>query len=133
MVPAVLRDRTFLTGDWACTNKVASGVSNLIGSASAHFADLKSDFSKTREVFKKEVGKRIQPDRRPFCLGHSNKESSGRGQRPEPFLARGSEGAFAQTFLESEPKRGYEVILCHRVVRYGHLIAGADDQVFPFG
>ena len=121
-----------MTGDWACTYKVASGVSNLIGSASAHFADLKSDISKIREVSKKKSESASSPIDAHSVWGIQIKKAPAVDNGRNLFSARLGEG-LAQTFLESEPKRGYEVILCHRVVRYGHLIAGADDQVFPFG
>ena len=49
------------------------------------------------------------------------------------FLGAGSEGALAQTLLESEPNRSHEIILHHGVVRYSDLIASADDQVLPWG
>jgi hypothetical protein len=42
-------------------------------------------------------------------------------------------GAFAQTLLESEPNRSYEIILGHGVVRYGDLITSADDEALPWG
>ena len=92
MVPAVLRDRTFLTGDWACTYKVASGVSNLIGSASAHFADLKSDISKIREVSKKKSESASSPIDAHSVWGTQIKKAPA-GTTAGAFLARGSERA----------------------------------------